>query len=191
MGLEKWARAQANNWKLTYWCEDFLKLFSCSRTTLKVFMFSWLWVIPAFHIFLIFLSRIMQVFYSFYKTGCAISLKKKGREKPVPECNLNLQSLMGIAWLLYSFFSQCTRYAQNYSSSLNLQGMYNIIQVNVNISNTHWRWKSIWVIKGNTSVSQVSGKLQIVQVGKRFELKLYWRYWGSTVLLSLEGFDPG
>ena len=48
--------------------------------------------------------------------------------------------------------------------------MCNIIQVNVNISNAHWRWKSIWVIKGNTSVSQVSGKLQIVQVGERFEL---------------------
>ena len=81
MGLEKWARTQANNWKLTYWCEDFLKLFSCSRTSLKVFMFSWLWVIPPFHIFLIFLSRIMQVFYSFYKSGCAISPKKKRQRK--------------------------------------------------------------------------------------------------------------
>ena len=41
------------------------------------------------------------------------------------------------------------------------------------------------------SVSQVGGKLQIVQVGEGFELKLYWRYRDSPVLLSLEGFDPG
>ena len=48
--------------------------------------------------------------------------------------------------------------------------MCNIIQVNVNISNTYWRWKSIWVIEGNTSVSQVGGKVQIVEVGEGFEL---------------------
>ena len=41
------------------------------------------------------------------------------------------------------------------------------------------------------SVSQVGGKLQIVEVSEGFELKLYWRYRGPTVLLSLKGFDPG
>ena len=97
-------------------------------------------------------------------------LKIRQRKKPVPEWNSDLRRLIGIAWLLYSFFSQCTRYAQNYSSFLNLQDMCNIIQVNVNISNTHSRWKSIWVIEDNTSVSQVGGKLQIVQVGEGFEL---------------------
>ena len=65
-----------------------------------------------------------------------------------------------------------TRYAQNHSSCLNVQDMCKIIQLNVDISNTHWRWNSVCVIEGNMSVSQGGCKLQIAQVSKGFEFKL-------------------
>ena len=90
-----------------------------------------------------------QNYANFPSTGQDVQFFQKIRlRKPVPEWNLGLRRLMGIAWLLYFFFSQCTRFAQNCSSFFNVQDMCNIIQLNVNISNTHWGWKSIRVRDG-------------------------------------------
>ena len=56
------------------------------------------------------------------------------------------------------------------SSFLYVQDVCHIIQLNLNISNTHARWKSVRIIQGNRSISQAGGKLQSVQVSEGFEL---------------------
>ena len=117
-----------------------------------------------FTFYLFFSVELCKFLFSFYRTGCAMFPKKSGREKTCTRVEFGPSKIDGHSMVTVVLFSQCTWYAQNYNSFLNLQDMCNIIQVNVNISNTHWRWKSIWVIEGNTSVSQVGGKLQIVQV---------------------------
>ena len=82
----------------------------------------------------------MQVFYFLLEDRmCNFSKKKIRWRKTCTREEFDPSKFDGHSMVTVLLFSQCTRYAQNYSSFLNLQDMCNIIQVNVNISNTHWR----------------------------------------------------
>ena len=124
----------------------------------------------------------MQVFDSLYKTGCAISPKKKIRQrKTCTRVEFEPSKFDGhsmVTWLTKSC-TYCTPFFPN------AQDMHKIIVLPsiCKICATLYRSMSIFrtpIGDENlfelSSVSQVSEKLQIVQVGKRFELKLYWRY---------------
>ena len=82
----------------------------------------------------------MQVFVFLVQDRmCNFSKKKMRQRKTCTRVEFGPLKIDGHSMVTVLRFSQCTRYAQNYSSFLNLQDMCNVIEVNVNISNTHWR----------------------------------------------------
>ena len=57
-------------------------------------------------------------------------LKKQGRKETCTIVEFGPSKIDGHGMVTVLLFSQCTRYAQHYSSFLNLQDVCNIIQVN-------------------------------------------------------------
>ena len=100
---------------------------------------------------------------------CNFSKKNKAEKKSVPEWNLDLRRLMGIARLLYSFFPIAQDMHKiivlssicKICASATLYGSMSIFRTSIGDEN---------LFELSRVIRQVGGKLQIVQVGEGFEL---------------------